>query len=183
MIALRRSELQRMRRVLLAALPAAALLPFCSPVLAADDAMFQYRGREYTPTGSSMSRRLAWSGKLPFDKTYADLTPAQQAYVRDQYDGLKAQEEPPFPRDGLRDVLRRVDEKVSQDTPRLEPGPLLVVASVDAEGKVQKVKIYKEPNVFASNAVSQALLATPFKPATRDGAPIDMDFLFSIDLL
>ena len=163
-----------------AALALCAELPLAT---AADDSEFRYRGREYTPTGSNVSRRLTWSSKLPFDKKYDELTAAQIAYVRDQYDGLKPDEEPPFPKDGLRDVFRHVDENVDQSTPRLEAGALMVVASVDANGAVQSLKFYKTPNGFAMGALGQALMHTPFKPAKRNGAPVPMDFLLSADLL
>src|SRR4030095_15270397 len=63
---------------------------------AADDEPFRYRGREYIPTGSSVARRLQWLSKLPFDKTYDELTAAQIAYMRDQYDGLTPDREAPL---------------------------------------------------------------------------------------
>lgn len=169
------------RRGLLTGLVALGLLGFGRPSRADDD-LFRYRGREYAPTGSNVTRRLNWTGKLPFDRTYAELSAAQKAEIRDQYNGLAASEEPPFPQGGLRAIFRLVDESLDPTTPRLSPGSLLVVAKVDARGDVQGVNVYKAPNPFIQTAVSQALLKTPFKPASRDGAPVAMDFLLSADL-
>jgi len=173
----------RSRRSFLAALSVVALFPAVKNARAADDDTFRYRGREYMPTGSHVARRLTWSSKIPFDKTYAELTPAQKAHVRDQYSALAPDEEPPFPKEGLRALFALVDLQVDQSTPRLDPGPLTAVARVDAEGDAQTLSFYKTPNAFAMAAVGQALLKTPFKPARRNGAPVAMDFLLAVDLL
>ena len=174
---------KRSRRTFLSWLPAGALFALGNRARAADEDAFRYRGRDFSPTGSHVIRKLTWSSKIPFDKTFAELTPTQVAHIRDQYDGLKPDEEPPFPQGGLGDVFRQVDDAVDQRTPRLEPGPLVVVASIDAEGDVQSLKFYKTPNAFAMGAVGQALLRTHFKPATRNGKPVSMDFLLSAELL
>jgi len=173
----------RARRGFLAALCAVVLLPVCENARAADEDTFRYRGREYQPTGSHVTRRLTWSSKVPFDKTYVELTPAQQAHIRDQYTALGPDEEPPFPKEGLRALFLLVDKEVDQSTPRLAPGPLIVVARIDAEGDAQSVAFYKAPNAFAMGAVGQALLKTPFRPARRNGTPVAMDFLLAVDLL
>src|SRR5882757_7099866 len=99
--------------------------------LADDDPIFRFRGRDYTETGSHVAHHVTWSSKLPFDKAYADLTPKEQAFIRDQYTGLSPDEEPPFPTDGLRAIFRAVDESADQLVGRPETGPVVVVAKVD----------------------------------------------------
>src|SRR5436190_12970884 len=103
-------------------------LPFAlalRSVQAADDAgVFTFRGRPYAPTGSRVTRRMTWTGPLPFDRAYGDLTPGQIAYIRDQYDKIEADEEPPFPLDGLHVIFDAFDLAVDPSTPRLDPGPV-----------------------------------------------------------
>jgi len=147
-----------------------------------DDGVFRFRGGDYAPTGSSVARHLTWSSKLPFDKTYGELTASQQAYVRDQYDGLTAAEEPPFPAEGLGAVMRLVDKSADQMVSHPEKGPLVAVAKIDENGTALSVAVYKSPSPIATSAISYAIMKAAYKPARRDGKPVPMDYLLSVEL-
>ena len=167
--------------VLCAGALALAVLAPATPSFA-DDPVFRFRGREYMATGSNISHRLVWTSRLPFEGAYADLTPQQVAYVRDQYDGLLPEEEPPYPADGLRAVFRLMDEEVDLLIAQTERGPLVAVAKVDETGTVRSVSVYKSPNAAVTAAIAQALLKTEFKPARRQGKPVAMDFVVRAEL-
>ena len=143
---------------------------------------YTFRGRSYAPTGSRVARRMTWTGPLPFDRTYAELTPGEIAYMRDQYDKIDADEEPPFPVDGLRVIFDAFDLAIDPSTPRFDPGPVVLVAKVDDKGAVDSVAVYKSPHTFVTSALTQALLKTPFKPARKAGTPVAMPFLLKVDL-
>jgi len=161
------------------ALPALALLPRAR---AADPETFTFRGRAYAPTGSSVTRRMTWTGPLPFDRAYDALTPAQLAWIRDQYEKLEPDEEPPFPRDGLRVIFDEFDLSIDANTPRLDPGPVVVVVKIDDKGAAESVAVYKSPQPFVTTAISRALMAAKYKPARRGGAPVAMPFLLKVEL-
>jgi len=143
---------------------------------------FTFRGRPYAPTGSHVSRRMTWTGALPFDRAYAELTPGEIADIREQYDSIDADEEPPFPVDGLHVIFDAFDLAIDASTPRLDPGAVVVVAKVDDKGGVDSVAVYKSPHPFVTTALTQALLKTPFKPARKAGTPVAMPFLLKVDL-
>ena len=160
----------------------ASLLLGADVALAEDDAVFRFRGADYVATGSHVVRHLTWSSKLPFDKSYAELTASQQAYIRDQYTGLSPEEVPPFPVDGLRAIFRIVDKSADQLVGRPEIGPLVAVAKVDESGAALSVSVFKTPSAAATAAISYALMNTEFKPARRSGTPVAMDYLLSVEL-
>ena len=135
--------------------------------MAGDDAAFRFRGADYTATGSHVERRLTWSARLPFDKTFAELTAAQQAYIRDQYDGLAPNEEPPYPGDGMAMIVRLVDKRASQIIGKGDKGPVVAVAKVDDKGVVTAVSVFKTPGAPLTDALTYALMSTPFKAVAQ----------------
>jgi hypothetical protein len=163
---------------------AVALITSAGGHALADDAgTFRFRGAAFTATGSHVERHLTWSARLPFDKTFAELSAAQLAYFRDQYDGLAPDEEPPYPQEGMRAIVRLVDRSVDQIIGRSDKGPLVAVAKVDDQGVVTSVSVFKSPGAPVTAAISYALMNTPFKPARRNGAPVAMDYVISVELL
>jgi len=162
----------------------ALALGFCANGAQAGEVeTFRYRGMDYMSTGSHVERHLTWSATLPFDRTYAELTAAQQAHVREQYSELAPGEEPPYPLGGMRAIFRLVDRNVDQLAGRQEKGPLVAVAKVDDQGVVTQVSVFRTPSPRVTAAITSALVNTPFQPARRNGAPVAMDYLVSVELL
>ncbi len=151
--------------------------------LADEEGTFRFRGADFMATGSHVERHLTWSARLPFDKTFAELSAAQVAYIRDQYDGLAPDEEPPYPQEGMQAIFRLVDKSADQIIGRSDKGPLVAVAKVDDRGVVTSVAVFKTPGASVTAAISYALMNTPFKPARRNGAPVAMDYVVRVDLL
>jgi len=92
-------------------------------------------------------------------------------------------EEPPYPLGGMRAIFRLVDRNVDQLAGRQEKGPLVAVAKVDDQGVVTQVSVFRTPSPLVTAAITSALVNTPFQPARRNGAPVAMDYLVSVELL
>lgn len=173
----------RLRVPRLCALAVAAVMWAGGGHALAEEDAFRFRGADFMATGSHVARHLTWSSRLPFDKTFAELTAPQLAYVRDQYDGLAPDEEPPYPQEGMRATFRLVDKSVDQIIGHSDKGPLVAVAKVDDQGVVTTVSVFKTPGAAVTAAITYALLNTPFKPARRNGAPVAMDYVVRVELI
>jgi hypothetical protein len=134
-------------------------------------------------TGSNIPRRVVTSNLLPLNRRWAELTPAEQAQFKSNYEAMYPLDEPPFPVDGLKplyDNVSKVQRKV------LARGDLVIDVEVDASGQAQTFKVMKSPDPELTNAVAAVLSLTRFKPALCRGSPCSMGFpfrmTFSVDL-
>ena len=130
-------------------------------------------------TGSMIRDTIAWSAHVPLDKTYEQMTPEQQAAVRSAYQDLPADQEPPYPAEGMAPIVRAVAKLVSRQ--RFE-GEVLMHVRVDASGKAQEFKLIKYPSMEAARAVATVVLLTPFKPARCGAQPCAMEFPLHLKL-
>jgi hypothetical protein len=121
----------------------------------------------------------AASWNIPFDKPYAKLTPDQKASIRCRYENLAADDEPPYPLDGYKDIVDAV--RVAYDDLR-EDGHLDAVLKITAQGEMQAISFYKSPSAEMSNEVASALLDVKFKPAVCAGSPCAMEFPLVMNL-
>ena len=155
----------------------------CEVSWAADDAaVYQYRGRDYVPTGSSIARHLVWTSSLPFDKTYGELTPMQKDLVRDQYVDIKPDAEPPYPQAGTQAIFQQVDASASTILSQPDRGEVVAVAKIDINGNVTSVAVYKTPSPVVTAAITSALASIKFQPALQAGAPVVMEFVLRATL-
>ncbi|NND83193.1 MAG: hypothetical protein HKN50_12265 [Gammaproteobacteria bacterium] len=130
------------------------------------------------PAGRNFPSILATSN-IPYDKNFTELTEAQRSLVRANYEGLAAADVPPYPAQGVEQIL----EPLSKAHPTLlGRGKMLALAMVSAQGKVTEVKIYYTPNKHVSEIISAALFKTEFTPGTCAGVPCAMEYLFEQDL-
>jgi hypothetical protein len=167
--------IDRMRRIVVAAL-------LLTTVGARAQDMQVYRYRDTIAIATSNLRRTVYlTAKVPYDREFAELTSDQQARVRSVYNDLPEPDQPPWPKGGLRvvlkDLVRQLSSFRSSDT-----GTIMAVARVNAQGVVEKVEVYKSPSDAITSAASKALFNTPFAPARRGGALAPMDFLLDVEL-
>ena len=153
------------------------------PLIALADApaeVFEYRIHKDT-TGTSLGYTRTVHGPYPFDKTYAELSPAQQAHLKDEYDDLGPNDEPPFPANGLGEVESRMFRMIDK-LPDANPdfmGKILALLRVEPNGSVSAVSFYKGPdNGAMRNLIAGVLMQVPFKPGMRAGKAVPMDYLF-----
>ena len=124
-------------------------------------------------TGSRIRPEIITS-LIPLDKTYAELSETDKTYIRANYENMPADDEPPFPLKGLNDIWVPVGKTFQRND---QIGEVVAIASVNAEGKVEKVSMYKTTSTDITRMVSAALFATEFKPGLCSGEPCAMDFI------
>jgi hypothetical protein len=165
---------ERMRQRLCAA--TCLLLALCAPAVAGTE--HELRESE-ARTGSHIKRAMASSTSLPIDKRYDQLTPEQQQTLASQYEAMGEGDEPPFPRDGLRPILRALSEAQRH---LLVSGELKLVVQVNAEGRATGVSRVGPPiDDQMTSLAAKVLMLTPFKPARCKGTPCAQDYPFSIE--
>jgi hypothetical protein len=118
------------------------------------------------------------SGPLPFDSTYATLTPAEKAVLFDDYEGLAPGDEPPYPLFGLRHLVKPLVTFAETWNP---VGPLVAAVDVDSKGNAVDVTIYKSPDAQVSRIARGALAFETYKPALCKGQPCRMQYVLHLD--
>jgi hypothetical protein len=158
---------------------AAALSLACSTTVAQEASKPEFRVKaETTDTGSNIRRDVAW-GPLPYDKTYAELTPEQQRMFRSRFVQMAEGDEPPFPADGLGPLLRALGK--AQETSRAGLGRLEMDVYVDAQGNATKVDVRQSPDARFSQHAGAIAMLTKFKPALCKGSPCAMGFPVNVN--
>ncbi len=117
---------------------------------------------------------------VPLNLRWEQLNDAQKAVVRGWYVDMPADDEPPYPRAGLRPVIEAVWRGQQR---MLDTGDLLVVATVDGRGEVQEARAFGTLNKELVDYISRVVMQTRFKPAVCGGAPCRMDFPLNVRLL
>lgn len=130
-------------------------------------------------TGSRIPVKLIKSS-IPFDKTYDALSDNDKATLRSYYEGMPADNTPPFPAAGLKDIAQDIKEAHGK---MRKKGPLFAVANVDETGKVSKVAVYASPDEKMTQLISAVLWETEFNPGQCAGAPCAMEFVLDWNLL
>ncbi len=138
----------------------------------------RYTLKEDEPgTGTNIKRELVKGGSIPMDKAYADLTPAQQALLKEQYEGMGPRDEPPFPADGLTSIYKPLSK--AQNFMRVV-GELSMFVDIDSTGTPDSVSVIRSPDREMTLFVARLLMLTKFKPALCDGHPCRMQYPFRI---
>ncbi len=113
--------------------------------------------------------------KIPFNKSYNDLSADQKQTLHSQFEGLSASDTPPFPRQGLRKLFQPI---VKASKAIAATGSLRLHATVNANGFVESVKVIDSPDVKLSVIAERVLLNTRFDPARCNGVACEMTFPF-----
>jgi Gram-negative bacterial TonB protein C-terminal len=128
---------------------------------------------EYANISSLNHQTILSNQKIPLNKRYKEFNLEEKTALKSAYDLEFADDEPPFPEDGLRPLLTNISkaEECMQIT-----GDLLLIADVNAAGKVTSVSVTKSPTPKFAKLVAQFLYITKFKPALCEGKPCDMQY-------
>ena len=138
--------------------------------------VFKLKGDE--PTGSHLKRNAA-TGRLPFDKTYAQLTDEQKAMVRASYESMGPDDEPPYPKRGPKRLFQAVGE--IQRKIHIE-GEFDAGVVVGPDGKAQEVRIYQSASPEMTQFLGNLLVIEDYKPALCQGRPCTQEFPFRVKL-
>jgi hypothetical protein len=159
---------------------AAALVPVYPLAVAQDAAPKpEFSIKEEAPrTGSNLKRNEVWGSSLPYDKTYAELTPDQQRMLRGRYVQMSEGDEPPFPVDGIGPLYKAIGKAAEAAGGVL--GKLELDVHVDASGTATRVEVLRSPDAKLSRYAGHIAMLTKFKPALCNGKPCAMGFPVSI---
>ncbi|MFO1305940.1 MAG: hypothetical protein U1F54_19625 [Burkholderiales bacterium] len=167
------------RPAMLAALLAS--LP-CVPALAAPppDSMLAQVSIPITQaradTGSRIRRALPTitiAAGEPYDK----LTPEQRAAFRALFKDLPAENEPPYPVDGLLPIAQSIAFTLADG--KVVAGDLFLTVKVDEKGEPQSTAVYATPSDRASKEAASALMRVKYRPGTCAGKPCTAEFPFN----
>jgi len=109
------------------------------------------------------------------DKTYAEMTPEERQFVRNHYEGLGPDDEPPYPKYGTRLIFELINAEMRKSG--IE-GDVTIGIIVGADGKAKGVNIYETPDRHFGRVVAGILAREPYKPGLCAGMPCDMEFPF-----
>ncbi|WP_293932207.1 energy transducer TonB [Iodobacter sp.] len=127
-------------------------------------------------TGSNIKKTRLWNG-LPLNKRYHELSDDEKASLNRAYEKINLGDEPPYPQDGLRQIVEAVD----QIAKKLHPtGKLQLLVDIDEQGKANNVSVLTSPNPQLAELVASVLLLSPFKPAICSGQPCKMQYPFNL---
>lgn len=127
-------------------------------------------------TGTRLGRAAIRSA-LPLNRRYAELDAAEKAQLRADYEGMPAEDEPPFPADGLLTIFTAVKDGMDKMGAL---GTLTLVADVDSAGKVRHVDSFGKVDPDFARFASRVLVATPFKPGLCAGKPCNMQYVLRL---
>jgi len=130
------------------------------------------------PKGRNM-RPVEAKSPIPFNKRYHQLDERQTKIYRSYFDNLNAEDTPPFPKKGLKEVylpLIKGHRKIGGQ------GELLVYAEINPKGGVNKVTVYMSPSEKLAEVGTTVMFNTQFTPPKCDGTPCTMDYPFYYDL-
>ena len=169
-----------MQRVAAAAILSFILLP-AGIARAADEAKQEnphVLQDDHWESGGHLRRRIA-AGNVPFHKSYAEMTPEEQDYLKSFYEKMGPNDEPPFPKYGLKPIV----DEIVRATSRLEvEGPLKLDVLVNSKGEGVSVEVRQSPDPRMTRVAAAILLEAVYKPALCDGKPCAMKYPFNFDL-
>lgn len=127
------------------------------------------------PTGTNI-RRAAARTSVPPERSYAELTPEQQAIVRNAYAALAPGDEPPYPLHGLKELYTAISKALGRVGER---GELMLLVRVGADGTAKSVSAIGSPTPELLQFAAAAVMLQKYKPAVCDGKPCEMMYPFS----
>jgi hypothetical protein len=160
---------------------ALALLGCASAIANAQTESPQMGVKEDRPsTGSLIRKDVAWSTKIPLNRTYAELTTEQKDAFNKNYEPIAPGDEPPYPVDGLKPIVAAI---IKGQEAYLAVGELRLLVTVGPDGKAKDVSAYgKVDNPGMAKFAASVLLLTKYKPAICKGSPCTMQFPFQLKL-
>jgi len=87
----------------------------------------------------------------------------------------------PFKIDKPPVLMNSLDPKYRRAMSQIKPGVVITVVLVDDEGNTKAAHIYKSLEPKADDLALQIVETYRFSPATRDGIPVPVDFLFTVN--
>ncbi|WP_332851821.1 energy transducer TonB [Duganella sp. S19_KUP01_CR8] len=119
--------------------------------------------------GSRLPDALASGLNVPFNRSYSQLTLAQQLKVKHNYVFLGSTDEPPYPEGGPAAIIETIARSVTGRSGDLEMDVL-----IDEHGKFVNATVLKSPDENATQFAAAQFVKAKFKPAVCGGKPCAM---------
>jgi len=118
-----------------------------------------------------------WTAPPPFNASWLGLSPEHKLAVRAQYANLLADDEPPYPSEGMGALV----EDIRLTAQHLGvAGGLYLDVRVGANGEVETVNILKTPSPELSQYAAAVAFRASYKPAVCAGKPCAMSLPIDI---
>lgn len=138
----------------------------------------EYRLKSDTAEDGKFRSTLVRGGGIPFNKSYANMSPKEQQGVRSRYPMLHPDDEPPFPLKGIAGMNAMLSEAHQEI---LIAGILKAQILVDSNGVPTSVQVFKSPAPAMTTVATILLMREKFKPGLCAGKPCPMVFPFEVD--
>lgn len=139
-----------------------------------------YAIQESAPKTGSRLRESIATGSYPLDKPWSRFSDEEKARFRALYVDMPVDDEPPFPKHGMRPVIETLSRVMGAAN---KQGAVYLEMTVDAKGKAKTFKIYTMPDADTARYVAAVFSATEFKPGKCGGQPCEMDFPFKLRIV
>jgi len=140
--------------------------------LAQDDEQFIFR--EPRPATGSLIRREVARSPVSLDKRFHELSKAEiSSLVSHHYVTWEEGDEPPFPLEGLRPIVKTIVASYLQP---VTTGRLLIIVLVDKDGNAVDASVRMYPTIALARFAAAAALLAKYKPGRCRGEPCDMPF-------
>lgn len=141
----------------------------------------QYSERKGAESGSKIAP-IHITSPWPLDKHFSDFTPEeQQRYKASHYEGMPADETPPFPLAGLAGVRNEIENTARGRVMSWPRGRVFAIVTVSKDGEAQKVEVYESPSDDISKITSYVLMNTEYSPADCQGEVCQGEYLWLIN--
>jgi len=118
------------------------------------------------------------NSRVPFDRSWGQLTAEQRGLIAADYDSLPAGDEPPYPARGLAHFANYLARYADKREP---VGLLVATVGVGPDGKPRDVTVYRTPDPGLVPLVVSMLSSEDYKPAVCHGSPCAMDYLLRVE--
>jgi len=117
-------------------------------------------------------------GDLPLNKKYDELSDADKLKLRSMFDKLPEGDEPPFPANGLQEIVELVHdiENLKKAT-----GTLSMDVEIAPNGQPQSVAVHSSPDRDLAKYVTRILMSAWYKPGMCNGTPCKMSLPFNFE--
>lgn len=144
--------------------------------VAAAEGKYKLYGK--APLGRKL-KPIEATSNFPFEKSYRQFNDEQKAAYRDQWEGLKEGDHPPYPKKGSIKLYQPIIKGHSRIA---RGGMLRLVAQISEKGEVSEVAVYESPHQDITELAMSVIFHAKFVPASCDGKPCKMDFPLEFEL-
>jgi len=128
------------------------------------------------PKNGSKFKQQLYVSNIPLNKPYGKLSSKQKKLIRSLYPDLEAEQTPPYPKKGLRKLVKPFVEQFQW---RGSNGGKFS-ALISSDGKVKELRAVEDVDQRELNFMWKIFQKTEFEAAICDGSPCEMTFYLQL---